>query len=149
VTFSEDIADADKLHRTLFQLAEKVAYRLRQKDLTGRTIHLKLRYQGFDTITRMQTLPLATANTDKIFTVIKELFTKNYQSGKKVRLLGVGISGFAGEMDRQMNLFERRLGGIDPLDKLEDLVKQKFGKKAISRAEGLTHDIGQDHHHEE
>jgi DNA polymerase-4 len=149
VTFSEDSADTEKLHRTLFRLAEKVAYRLRQKNLAGKTIHLKLRYQEFDTITRMQTMPGVTANTDRIFTVVKELFIKNYQTEKKVRLLGVGVSGFADEMGRQMNLFERRLGGNDPLDNLEDLVKQKFGKKAISRAEGLTRDTGQEHHHEE
>jgi len=138
VTFAEDIIDLDTLHRTLFQLSEKVAYRLRKNSLNGKTIHLKLRYQGFDTITRMQTIPEFTANTEKIFSVVKELFGKNYEVGRKVRLVGVGVSGFTDEIGRQMNIFEHELQGSDRLDSLEDLVKEKFGRKAISRAEGLT-----------
>jgi DNA polymerase-4 len=144
VTFAEDITDVDSLHRTLFQLAEKVAYRLRQKGLSGRAIHLKLRYQGFDTITRVQTIPMLTAGTEKIFSVVRELFNKNYQAGRKVRLVGVGVSGFEEEIGRQLNLFERRLQASDRLDNLEDMVKKKFGRKAISRAEGLLYD---DQHH--
>ncbi len=149
VTFAEDITDLDVLQRTLFQLAEKVAYRLRQKGLNGRTIHLKLRYQGFDTITRVQTIPTLTANTEKIFSVVKELFIINYQQGRKVRLIGVGISGFTDEIGRQLNIFECGLKESDRLDFLEDLVKKKFGRKSISRAEGLTHDIAKNEHGEE
>jgi nucleotidyltransferase/DNA polymerase involved in DNA repair len=149
VTFNEDIADAAVLQRTLFQLAEKVAYRLRQKGLYGKTIHLKLRYQGFDTITRVQTIPVLTANTEKIFTVARELFNHNYQQGRKVRLLGIGVSGFTDTIGRQMNIFESGLEKNDRLDVLEDLVKKKFGRKSISRAEGLTHETGQDEQGEE
>ncbi len=146
VTFGEDITDLDMLQRTLFQLAEKVAYRLRQKGLTGRTIQLKLRYQSFDTITRVQTIPGVTANTEKIFSVVKELFIDNYQQGRKVRLIGVGISGFSDDLGRQMNIFECGLQDNDRLDVIEDLVKKKFGRKSISRAEGLTHDIEKHEH---
>jgi len=104
VTFDRDITDTDVLQRTLFQLAEKVAYRLRQKGLSGRTVHLKLRYQSFDTITRMQTIATPTSGTEKIFGVAKELFEQNYQKGRKVRLVGVGMSGFSGETGLQAGL---------------------------------------------
>jgi DNA polymerase-4 len=149
VTFGEDITDLEALQRTLIQLSEKVAYRLRQKGLTGRTIHLKLRYQSFDTITRVQTIPAVTANTEKIFSVVKELFIDNYQQGRKVRLIGVGISGFSDDIGRQMDIFECGLKKNDRLDVIADLVKKKFGRKSISRAEGLTHDIEKHEHGEE
>jgi DNA polymerase-4 len=138
VTFHEDVSDPDVLFKTLFKLSEKVGYRLRKKNLKGKTIHLKLRYQGFETITRNKTLKFSTSNTETINDVIKELFKSNYLKSRKVRLLGVGISGFADDIGRQLSLFEKQLAGGAKLDELEDLVKSRFGKNAIGRAEGLT-----------
>ena len=67
----------------------------------------------------------------------KLLFDNNYQSGRKVRLLGVGVSGFGTEKYRQLSLFDKATVQDAKLDKLEDLVKKKFGKKSIQRAEGI------------
>jgi nucleotidyltransferase/DNA polymerase involved in DNA repair len=136
-TFSEDVLDMEKINQTLFALSEKVAFRLRKKSLNGKTIHLKLRYKGFDTITRNKTIENFTSNTEEIYQVIKILFDNNYQSGRKVRLLGVGVSGFGNEISRQLSLFEKPTAQDEELDKLEDLVKKKFGKKSIRRAEGI------------
>ena len=38
---------------------------------------------------------------------------------------------------QQLTLFEEQAGGESPVDVVEDLVKKKFGKNSISRAEGL------------
>jgi len=136
-TFFEDVLDMEKITQTLFALSEKVAFRLRKKSLNGRTIHLKLRYKGFDTITRNKTIGNYTSNTEEIYQVIKNLFDKNYQSGRKVRLLGVGVSGFGIARARQLSLFDKSTTQDAELDNLEDLVKKKFGKKSIQRAEGI------------
>jgi DNA polymerase-4 len=138
ITFMEDVLDQEYLIKSLFRLSEKVAYRLRLKNLKGKTIHLKLRYQGFETITRNKTIKYLTANTDTIFQVVKELFQKNYGQGRMVRLLGVGVSGFVDEIGHQLSIFEKKAEEKDTLDSLEDLVKEKFGKHAISRAESLS-----------
>jgi nucleotidyltransferase/DNA polymerase involved in DNA repair len=137
-TFSEDILDINVLNKTLLRLAEKVGYRMRQKGLTGKTVVLKLRYQGFDTITRNKTLKHPTSNTDVIFKVINDLFSANYERKRKVRLLGVGISGFHDKTGGQLSLFEQSDEKPSELDIVEDLVRKKFGKNAISRAEGLS-----------
>ena len=105
--------------------------------MNGKTIHLKLRYKGFDTITRNKTIENFTSNTEEIFQIINKLFNNNYQSGRKVRLLGVGVSGFGSENARQLSLFDKSTVQNEELDKLEDLVKKKFGKKSIQRAEGI------------
>ena len=136
-TFIEDVLDLEKINQTLFALSEKVAFRLRKKSLNGKTIHLKLRYKGFDTITRNKTIENYTSNTEEIFQVIKKLFDNNYQSGRKVRLLGVGVSGFGTVKNRQLSLFDKQSMQDEKLDKLEDLVKKKFGKKSIQRAAGI------------
>ena len=94
-TFLHDIYDLEILRETLLHLAEKVGFRMRQKNLHGRTIQLKLRYEGFETITRNKTLTDATANTELIFKIIWNLFESNYDKSRKVRLVGVGVSGFS------------------------------------------------------
>ncbi|TFH01867.1 MAG: DNA polymerase IV [Calditrichales bacterium] len=137
MTFSEDVFDIDVIKKTLVRLAEKVGYRMRQKDLLGRTVHLKLRYEGFETVTRNKTLADATANTEIIFQVVNELFEKNYDASRRVRLLGVGVSGFGKDCGHQLSLFDTDTPGQSNLDVVEDLVRKKFGKNAISRAEGL------------
>ena len=119
-------------------MSEKVGYRLRNKNLKGKTIHLKLRYQGFETVTRNKTLRFSTSNTEVISDVVKELFKNNYQYTRRVRLLGVGISGFADDIGRQLSLFEQKQAESTKLDELEDLIKARFGKSAIGRAEGLA-----------
>ena len=54
-----------------------------------------------------------------------------------MRLLGVGVSGFIDEIGHQLSLFEENIEDNDTLDALEDLVKNKFGKHSIVRAESL------------
>lgn len=137
-TFMEDVLDLEEINQTLFALSEKVAFRLRKKSLNGKTIHLKLRYKGFDTITRNKTIDNFTSNTEEIYQVIKILFDNNYQKGRKVRLLGVGVSSFGKEVNRQLSLFDKQSMQDEKLDQLEDLVKKKFGKKSIQRAESIN-----------
>jgi nucleotidyltransferase/DNA polymerase involved in DNA repair len=137
ITFSHDITDINQLDKTLLQLTEKVAYRLRKQDLKGRTIHLKLRYEGFETHTRNRTLKHKTANTEIIHKNIMELFKAAYQTNRRVRLLGVGVSGFAGQTVTQLSMFDKPDDRDSPLDEVADLVKSKFGRNSISRAASM------------
>lgn len=137
ITFSHDISNKEQINKTLLQLSEKVAYRLRQKNLKGRTIHLKLRYEGFETVTRNRTLRMNTANTEVIYKTISELFKKAYQTYRKVRLLGVGVSGFTRESDYQLSIFDDPGDENSRLDVVADLIKSRFGRSSITRAEGL------------
>jgi DNA polymerase-4 len=137
ITFMEDTTDGDLIQKTLFRLSEKVGYRLRKKALKGKTIHLKFRYAGFETYTRNRTIMHLTANTEIIYKTVRELFEQNYQPGRKVRLLGVGVSGFNLSDSGQLSLFDRGKADTGRLDSLEDTIKEKFGSKSVLRAEGL------------
>ncbi len=140
-TFNEDILDEEVLMKTLLRLSEKVGYRLRKKGLQGRTIHLKLRYENFTTITRNKTLPAAVDTTQTIYKTVQLLFKNNYQKGRRVRLLGVGISGFGMETaGEQLSLFDREQSTRSELDRLQDILTERFGKKIVSRAETLRQD---------
>ncbi len=136
-TFSKDTADQDKLKQTLLYLSDKTGYRLRKKSLKGKTIHLKLRYGNFKTITRNKTLMSATDSTQRIFSIVESLFEQNYQSGRPVRLLGVGISGFMDSASNQLSLFDEQSEKSEKLDQVQDLLSNRFGRKIIARAESL------------
>ncbi len=139
-TFWTDVNDERLILRTLLQLSEKVGFRVRKKGLHGKTIHLKLRYDNFSTITRNKTLPDYIDDTDTIFSTIKSLFEYNYQKGRKVRLLGIGISGFGDREGRQLSLFGKSLGKKKALDEIQDMITNKFGRGIISRGESISNE---------
>jgi DNA polymerase-4 len=137
-TFTRDVSDMSTLARMLRRLSDGVGRQLRQEGLAGTTIKLKLRWSDFTTLTRQITLKHTTDSDNEIYTVAKHLLEQHWPRGKPVRLIGVGISGFAAP-HRQLTLWEntdsrdeeRRLQ--DTLDDLRD----RFGGDAIRRASDL------------
>ena len=136
-TFSTDTNDIEMIRSQLIYLCEKVGYRLRQKELKGKTIHLKLRYDDFTTLTRNQTIHPPTDQTKVIVDVILKLFQKNYQTGRKVRLVGVGCSSFESEA-KQLLLFENGDEKQSKLDQVQDLISNRFGRHVLKRAESIS-----------
>ncbi len=138
-TFATDIADAEILRGCLLQLTEQVAQRLRGQGLTARTVHIKVRFANFQTITRNQTLRQATDLTDELWQVAAEMLLNRMPKGHPpVRLLGMGVSGFEESGQSQGLLFdqeERRRQS--QLDTVTDEILDRFGKGSISRAGSL------------
>ncbi len=132
-TFASDIQDKDILLATLAQLSEQVAARLRDKDVKGKTISIKIRFHDFKTITRSRTLAESTFSTKQIWLTAKQLFLDVLRTGATpIRLVGVSVSGFAGNEAQQGDLFEQDVKQ-DKLDVLSDEINQRFGKSKIHR----------------
>jgi len=136
-TFDEDTADAEKLEATLARLTEKVARRLREHAFHARTVHLKLRDSSFATLTRAKTLPAPTQLDQELIPASRELFRKAWNRAK-VRLIGVGVSGFE-RTEGQLDLLhadqqERARRALSAVDRLRD----KFGESSVTLASGLT-----------
>jgi DNA polymerase-4 len=89
-TFTKDVNDADSLIHTLRALSDGVGRRTRKAGLRGATIHLKLRWGDFTTLTRQLTLPHPSDLDDDIYAAARQLFDANWPRGKRVRLIGVG-----------------------------------------------------------
>jgi DNA polymerase IV len=130
-TFDEDTSDAEVLERTLLAMAEGVSGRLRHAGLKARTVTVKVRDSGFNTITRQRSLAEPTDLTEPIWRTALEL-ARPEMRGKRIRLLGIGTSGF-GERE-QLGLFEpgddRRRRVVEAADE----VRERFGTRAITRA---------------
>lgn len=132
-TFTRDISERETLRKVLMLLCDAAAARLRAHQLSARTVHLKLRWHDFTTITRQSTLPMPTQLGDEIFAAIEPLWQLVWHSGERVRLLGVGASGF--DDDAQLLLFDdsKREHKLALANTLDDLRKQ-YGDKIVRRA---------------
>jgi DNA polymerase-4 len=136
-TFWEDTADGDFLEATLARLSEMVGRRLREHRLFARTIHLKLRYSDFSTITRAQTLDHGTQLDTEIFGQARAMLRKNRKPGSTIRLLGINASGLEAD-EGQLNLLaepatDRWRKALSAVDQIRD----KFGEQSVSLASGL------------
>ncbi len=136
-TFEEDITDIEVLLATLMTLAEKVAHRIRQQEFRGKTIHLKLRFFNFKTLTRSHTLPIYTALTEDIYSVAKELFLKNWDGRTPVRLIGVGVSQLTREANVQLSIWDIENEKKLKVEKVLDELQQKYGPHALTHARSL------------
>jgi DNA polymerase-4 len=140
-TFAQDIDDREALVAWLVELAEQVARRLRRHKLRGRTVHLKVRFSDFRTITRAQTLAAPTDVTQEICQAALCLFRQRMPAGRfAVRLLGVGVSGFDNSEQVQQALFgDAEHDAQSQLDQATDQIRERFGAGALGRASGLLH----------
>lgn len=130
-TFEYDTTDTDLLERTLLRLSERVGERLRAAGLRGRTVQLKLRLDGFETLTRAQTLSTSSDANDTLYAVALGLLRGVLPEGRKVRLVGVGMSGFATQA--QPSLFEPPQTAHSALDDAVDRLRERFGPDAVRR----------------
>ena len=130
-TFDTDYTDVDFLHKELVRLTEKTAYSLREDEKLTGCITVKIRYSDFETTSRQESVDY-TALDDVLIAKVKDLFTKSYQKGRPVRLLGVRFSHMI-PITMQMSLFENNIEKLN-LYKAVDDIKDRFGSKLVTKA---------------
>ena len=105
-TFARDLVDRERLHDEVRRLSELVSERLRNSDLSGRTVTAKLRYADFSIRTRSTTLPAAVDDASVIGDVACALLDRGLRDRPgALRLVGVGVSSLSPY--RQLTLEER------------------------------------------
>jgi len=138
-TYKDDVSDIEKNIRTLRNIADKLASRMRKKNYSGRTITVKIRYTGFVTITRSQTFQFPISNAKEIFEYAKRIAEPNLKGS--IRLLGIRISSLESEVGNQLSLFDKEPDGkIDRLENALDKIEKKFGKGSIKRGMNIDSD---------
>jgi nucleotidyltransferase/DNA polymerase involved in DNA repair len=131
-TFDVDIADRAEVERALLALCDKVAGRLLAKGLSGRTVTLKLRDETFRTLSRARSLDHAVSASADIYRIARDLFRAEDLGGLKVRLIGVGVTGF--DDAGQLSMFDTPDNAPGRVDRVMADIRKRFGKDAITRA---------------
>jgi len=135
-TFPHDIDDFNMLRRSLLDMSESVAIRLREEGICARTVTLKIRYPNFKTITRRTTLPKPTDLAEEIHAQALKMLQREWRQGTKVRLIGVGATKLM--QARQLELFETSSERLSRLSHVVDEIRKKYGNDAIRRASLLN-----------
>lgn len=138
-TFNTDLQEPAVIRAELYALADKVASRLRSKQLRARCIGIKLRHHDFTTITRQATIAPPTDESRVIVETVQRLLAEWLRDKPSVqlRLLGVAASDLLPAM--QGDLFAIESGSNESrLDGTLDEIRQRFGSSAVARASLLS-----------
>jgi DNA polymerase-4 len=126
-TFGEDTNNVAAMESLLSHLSQKASKRLREAGLSSRTLTLTIRYAGFQTYTRSHTVREPIRLDADIFAIFLELFREHRDPRRKVRLLGVALSGLS-HGGEQLDLLEAdRREKLEKLTKAADQLRDKFG----------------------
>ena len=138
VTLDEDTLDRELLRTWILRHAERVGASLRRQGLAGRTVTLKIKYADFHQITRQVTLDHRICGTESIYETACAILEGLELSGR-VRLVGVGVSGFEADAPRQLSLMpEKAAEGEEEkrrnrLDRAVDALRSRYGGRAVMR----------------
>ncbi len=137
-TFDVDTGDEALVKRTLSWLSEKTCFRLRRLGRRARTVTLKLRYKGFETLTRARTVA-ATCEDTAVTRTALDLLAANWDRDRKVRLIGVSLSKFEEGSGEQADWLFPGMGDgrKEALARAADVVKRRFGARKVQRASSL------------
>jgi DNA polymerase-4 len=134
-TFEADEGSPRALRKTLLHLADELSRRMRAESLKGRTITLKYRDETFKTTTHARSGKAATNVASDLFDAAMSLFGEVH-GVLKVRLLGIGVSGFDEPVQKSLFDADAPKRGAR-IDDLREKVREKFGRKALVRASDL------------
>lgn len=139
-TFGEDTGDRRRIEAVLFAIADRLTARMRAERLRARTVTLKIRLEGFETHTRSRTLDRYVDDTAAVRDVGVALFRAFDTGGRRVRLVGIGLSSLrAAEARGQLDLFGREQpagqgGEAAQADRVLDMMRRLYGDKVTRGA---------------
>ncbi len=134
-TFTRDKNDRNELLQVIRKQARQVATRLQDKNLTARTIKIKLRWSDFTTLTRQTTLQSHTNERDIITNAAEKLFSEHWQTGRTLRLIGVGVSGLE-KTQQQIGLWDQDWEKERYVEDVLSDIESRFGEGTIKRGAG-------------
>lgn len=146
MTFATDLTRREDVEAAIATMAAKVGRRLRRKGLRGRTLALRVKFDDLSVRSVQRQLPQPSddelAYTPLLYAMVNEV----WRPGTPLRLIGVGMSGFAEEGAVQESLFDvaeaaPSADDVEPVVRDErkrrglieatDLVRDRFGEAAV------------------
>jgi DNA polymerase-4 len=136
-TFEHDIAEFRPLELRLWRLCETVSARLKESELAGKTVTLKLKTADFRIRTRAHSLDHPTQLAARIFAAGRDLLARE-TDGTKFRLIGIGLSTLApADGADHADLLDRRTAEAE---QAIDRLREKFGEDAVIKGRALDSD---------
>jgi len=125
-TFNTDLTDLDFIQQQLKTIAIKIAAILQKRELVGRTLTLKVKYQDFTLNTRSQTLEKYVQTEEEMLDSLPGLIARTELGVRPCRLLGLSVSGLR-DLSKQLSATQ--------------LSKAKMEKAVDNFPVGMTRDL--------
>jgi DNA polymerase-4 len=124
-----------EIDATLVALADRVTGRMRRAGRAGRTVVLRIRFDDLTRATRSHTLPRATAETDVVLRVARELLAvcAPLVAERGLTLIGLAVTNLEHARAVQLVLPFDAAGGA-ALDAAVDEIRERYGSSAVLRA---------------
>lgn len=103
-TFDKDLQTMEEVKLKMVDLATMVSQGTGKKNIKGKTVFIKIRFNDFSTFTRQRTLHKLTNEKSVIENTAVELLDEFNTQFKPVRLLGVGLSNLDEKEQNQISL---------------------------------------------
>jgi DNA polymerase IV len=128
--WSPESVDAD-----LVTLADRVTRRMRNAGRAGRTVVLRLRFSDYTRATRSATMRDPTASTERILEAARTLLSESLPviEHRGLTLVGISVANLDDADSLQLRL-PLDVRENDALDAVLDLVRERYGSAAITRA---------------
>lgn len=144
-TFDRDLTTRDELVAAVRHIAAMTGRRLRKKGLRGATVTLKLKFDVSHARTAQRALPSRTDDERVFGEAAVALLDEVWAPGMRVRLVGVGVSGFDGARAEQLSLFGGDHGADGPgaerdrseLGRVTDRLRDRFGDGVVGYGRDL------------
>jgi DNA polymerase-4 len=134
-TFDVDVFKPTEIEAEILRLSDLVASRLRSRELVGRTISVKLRFNDFSTITRSQTIKGYTNTTQEINSIAKGLYQKLGLQRAGIRIVGVRVEGLHSSVGAAIQpALDAPEHGWPQADQAIDKARERFGDQAVKPA---------------
>jgi DNA polymerase-4 len=138
-TLPEDISDIEMARPVLMELADDIGRSARKHGKKGRTIQITIKYSDFQVANRQAAIP-PTWGTREIYQAGLGLLEQNWNRRRPVRLIGISLSGFAGDSaPLQLSLFDEGQNAVkndksERIDEAMDKIRGRYGADMITFA---------------
>ena len=140
-TTPSDIVNEEEAFYYILSISESVAKRLRKAGKRAGVVSLQLKNDAFKTYRHQKKLPEPVSSASDIYTIACALFREMWR-GDALRLFGITLGDLrdSDEEELQFSLFseiDAEANEIqkekDALEETQDLIRNRFGKDAITR----------------
>jgi len=134
-TFPRDCREPDTVRAVLLDLVDDVGRRLRRAGKHAGQARLKLRWQGFETLTRQRALDPPVCDDFSLRSAAESLLDAT-RLHRPVRLVGFGVGHLSSPSDEQLDLFDLAGPSREKRERLSeavDAIRDRHGGGSIRR----------------
>lgn len=140
-TFDTDCEVPERVRAVLLDLVDDVGRQLRAAGRYAGVARLKLRWKGFETLTRQRPFEPPACDDFALRHAAETLFAAQAIT-RPVRLVGFGVSRLQAEPERQLDLFAGAAGPAgekqERLNRTVDALRDRLGRGTIRRGSALS-----------